>query len=271
MYTSTRELWLAFLAILAVSAVYLFVSISLGGIPAASELFGHSIGIAGFLLMLMTETLYTLRKRSRSARWGRVSLWLQFHIFTGLVGPYMVLLHSSWKFHGLAGMVMLFTIMVVISGFIGRYIYTAIPRTVDGVEMKVGEIQRQLSQLEAEIKSWLEGQPAIGLGLVQEVFASSAGSGGALMSLWVPLIGWPNRLRFWLLTRRMEPEMRRQAARMVGLLRRRGAIYRQHARLAQMRRLLALWHALHVPLGLVLFAAAFIHIGAAIYYATLLR
>jgi len=36
-------------------------------------------------------------------------------------------------------------------------------------------------------------------------------------------------------------------------------------------RLLALWHSVHIPLGLTLFTAAFIHIGAAIYYATLLR
>jgi hypothetical protein len=34
---------------------------------------------------------------------------------------------------------------------------------------------------------------------------------------------------------------------------------------------MALWHTLHVPIGLALFTAAFIHIVAAIYYATLLR
>jgi hypothetical protein len=34
---------------------------------------------------------------------------------------------------------------------------------------------------------------------------------------------------------------------------------------------MALWHTLHVPIGLALFTAALIHIGAAIYYATLLR
>jgi len=271
MYTSTRELWLAFLAILLVSVFYVFVVITLGGIPAASELFGHSLGIAGFVLMLMTETLYTLRKRSRSARWGRVSLWLQFHIFTGLVGPYMVLLHSSWKLHGLAGVVTLLTLVVVISGFIGRYIYTAIPRSADGIELEVEEIQRQLSQLEAEIQRWLERQPAAGLGFAQQVFASSAAEGGSLLSLRIPLSGWPSRLRLWLWSRRMEPQMRQQARRLANLLRQRETIYRQQAALVQMRRLLALWHALHVPLGLVLFAAAFVHIGAAIYYATLLR
>lgn len=271
MYTSTRELWLAFLANLVISVVYVFVAITLGGIPAASDLFGHSLGIAGFLLMLMTETLYTLRKRSRSARWGRVSLWLQFHIFTGLVGPYMVLLHSSWKFHGLAGVVLLLTIVVVISGFVGRYIYTAIPRSADGIELEVEEIQRQLSQLEAEIQRWLERRPAFGSAIAQQVFASTSAEGGSFVSMGNPFSGWSSRLRLWLVSRRVEPEMRQQARRLADLLRRRDTIYRQQAALLQMRRLLALWHALHVPLGLVLFTAAFIHIGAAIYYATLLR
>jgi hypothetical protein len=159
MYRNTRELWVAFVAIILISIIYLFAVIMLGGIPAASDFFGHTLGIVGFLLMLMTETLYTLRKRSRSARWGRVSSWLQFHIITGLVGPYMVLLHSSWKFNGLAGIVMLMTGVVVISGFIGRYIYTAIPRTADGMEMESGELQRRINGLEVEINRWMGQQP----------------------------------------------------------------------------------------------------------------
>jgi len=32
-----------------------------------------------------------------------------------------------------------------------------------------------------------------------------------------------------------------------------------------------LWHAIHIPIGMVLFTTAIIHILAAIYYATLLR
>jgi hypothetical protein len=34
---------------------------------------------------------------------------------------------------------------------------------------------------------------------------------------------------------------------------------------------MSLWHAIHVPIGVVLFTTAFIHVGAAIYYATLLH
>ena len=127
-----RELLWAFLTILAASLVYLAVAMARRSIPGAGELFGHLIGVAGFGLMLMTEILYSLRKRSRSANWGRMSSWLKFHIYTGIVGPYLVLLHTSWKFNGLAGVSMLLTVVIVASGFIGRYIYTAVPRSLDG-------------------------------------------------------------------------------------------------------------------------------------------
>jgi hypothetical protein len=184
MLRGNKELWLAFLVMVIITGVYGFVIFLTRKIPPAQELFGHGIGIIGFLFMLMTETLYSLRKRSRSVRWGRMSTWLQFHIFTGLVGPYMVLLHTSWKFNGIAGVTTLFTVIIVISGFIGRYIFTRIPRSMDGLE-----IESTLSQ-----------------------------------------------------------ETLRQA-----------------------RRLMALWHTIHIPIGMALFVSAFVHVGAALYYATFLK
>ena len=184
MLRGNRELWLAFFAMIAVTGLYGLVVFLTRKVPPASELFGHGIGIVGFLFMLMTETLYSLRKRSRSFKWGRMSAWLQFHIFTGLVGPYMVLLHTAWKFNGIAGVTTLFTVIIVLSGFIGRYIFTRIPRSLDGLE--------------------IEGT------LSQEA-------------------------------------------------------------LRQTRRLLALWHTVHIPIGMALFVSAFVHIGAALYYATFLK
>ena len=184
MLRSNRELWLASFAMILITGLYGLVVIFTRSIPPAGELFGHVMGIVGFVFMLMTETLYSLRKRSRTVKWGKLSNWLQFHIFTGLVGPYMVLLHSSWKFNGIAGITTLFTIIIVVSGFIGRYIFTRIPRTFDGMEIESGLSQEALKQA---------------------------------------------------------------------------------------RRLLALWHTIHIPIGMVLFTSAFIHIGAALYYSTLLK
>jgi hypothetical protein len=269
---STRELWIAFFACLTISLVYLFAVISLGGVPAASELFGHSLGIVGFVLMLMTETFYTLRKRSRSARWGRISFWLQLHIVTGLVGPYMVLLHTSWKFHGLAGMVTLMTLVVVGSGFIGRYIYTAIPRTAGGIELEAGEIQGQIDALGMQIQGWLARNPQARQDWSGQMLnLSTVSSGVSLHPLGSPFRDFVDRLNLWSISRGMDRETRAQAAYLGGLFRQRRRLMRQRVTLAQARRWLALWHTLHVPLGLALFTAASIHIGAAIYYATLLQ
>jgi hypothetical protein len=216
---SNRELWLSLIAILCITAIYLGMVNYLGKIPEASGLFGHMIGLLGFVLMLMTEILYSLRKRSRLAKWGKMSSWLQFHIFTGIVGPYMVLLHSSWKFNGLAGITLLLTVIIVISGFIGRYIFTSIPRTADGIEMETDLLQKQLARLEAEIRGRSESR-------------------------------------------------KRDIERLVDEQKK---LQRQVRNLANTRRLMSLWHTIHVPIGLALFTAAFIHSLAAFYYATLIR
>ena len=216
---SNREFWLALFAILIVSAMYFLVVTGRGQIPTASGFFGHMIGVIGFLLMLMTEILYSLRKRSRSARWGRMSSWLSFHIFTGIVGPYMILLHSAWSFKGLAGIVTLMTVLIVVSGFIGRYIYTSIPRSAEGIEIESSAIEQEIHYIENELKTLDQSQS--------------------------------KHLR--------------------QLLKRQDTLQRQAASLVRTRRLLSLWHTVHIPLGIALFTAAFIHIGAALYYATLLH
>ncbi len=157
----TNELWVALLLIGFITVIYLTVVVIQGSIPAAREFFGHSLGVVGFFLMILTETLYTLRKKRGRVSWGRMASWLKFHIVTGLVGPYMVLLHSAWKFNGLAGVVTLLTAVVVLSGFVGRYIYTAVPRTADGVEIDQREIEQQVVAAQSELDRVLSSQDTV--------------------------------------------------------------------------------------------------------------
>jgi hypothetical protein len=233
---------------------------------------GHGLGIAGFLLMLATETLYSLRKRSRRARWGRMSSWLRFHIFTGLVGPYLVLLHTSWKFNGLAGVVTALMIVVVLSGIVGRYIYTAVPRTADGLVVEAAELEREIAAAEASLQEWLASRPQADQQRVQRLatLPDTAG-GGLLLVLGRTFLEWEYRLAWWRERRRMGVQERAQARELDGRLRQRRALHRQVASLAMARRMLATWHTVHIPIGMVLFTAALVHIGAAVYYATLLK
>jgi hypothetical protein len=269
---TNRELWYSFAAICCISLAYLLVVVYFDAIPSASQFFGHTIGILGFLLMLMTEALYSLRKRSRSARWGRMSDWLDFHIFTGIVGPFMVLLHSSWKFNGLAGLLTLLTLVVVASGFIGRYIYTAVPRTTDGVEMEARQLEEQIAAANQELQPWLNASDGSIRALARNFSSAPVGSAGQIsLVLGRAILDWNYQLNWWWERRRLNPSQQAQARRLEVLLWRRRGMEVQLASIAMARRLLALWHAVHIPIGMVLFTAAFIHILAAIYYATLLR
>jgi hypothetical protein len=269
MQQSNRELWLSFIAMTTITILYLLVIVIFGEIPGAGDLFGHGIGIIGFVLMLMAETMYTLRKRSQSARWGRMSTWLQFHIFTGLVGPYMVLLHSSWKFNGLAGMVMLLTIIIVASGFIGRYIYTAVPRNADGIEIEANELERRIRIIDSELQNWLVTHPESYRKLSNRLSTDSVGKGNRLV-FGRAFEEWNARLKWWRESSRMDREARAQSKQLNEFLKQERKLRRQLESIMLSRRLLGLWHAIHIPIGMVLFAAAFIHIIAAIYYATML-
>ncbi len=210
------ELLVAAALIAGITAAYVAL-LGTTAVPAAGSLVGHMMGVVGFTLMLLTETLYSLRKRAMRRPRGSMRTWLQAHIVMGIVGPYLVLLHAAWTFRGLAGALSLMTAMVVASGFIGRYIYTAVPRTADGAIVEAHELELQLVALRA------------------------AGIPGA------------NRDEHRAIERRI------------------GRLERQMGALRWERRVLATWHAVHIPLGMAMFVVAFAHIAATVYYATLLR
>jgi hypothetical protein len=274
MQRSNRELWAAFLAILLISLVYFWNALAAGEFPGPSNATGHWIGVAGFGLMLMTETLYTWRKRSRKASLGRMAQWLNFHIFTGIVGPYMVLLHSAWRFQGLAGVTLLLTALIVLSGFIGRYIYTAVPRSVEGIEIEAEVLEAEIAAGQRQMAAWAEAHPiqAEALGDLGATPPGDASSGGLVL-----LRGW----RVWQARRKRQAAwqkairkggdsaLRKSLNELEGLVRRQQTLQRQLASLATARRLLAAWHTVHLPIGLVLFTAATIHILATLYFVTL--
>ncbi len=261
-----RELIAAVLVVLLLTALYLPLTALVPVRPGA--LIGHGIGIAGFVLMLATETLYSLRKRSRRmARWGRMRTWLSAHIFMGIVGPYMVFLHTGFQFAGLAGVTMLLTAVVVGSGFLGRYIYTAVPRTAGGAQVEAAQLAAAIGQAEGELENWLATRPARVQALAAQMGDLPAtGGGGPLDVLARSLAEWDYRRRWRRQVARLDRADRQQAAEIERLVRRRRTLRRQMASLMAVRRLMAVWHTIHVPLGMALFTAAFLHVIGALYY-----
>jgi hypothetical protein len=260
MFKKNVELWVTFFIIAIITLVYLQI-VRTTEIPAASGFAGHLLGVIGFILMLMTEVLYSLRKRYQFARWGKLQHWLSFHIITGITGPYLVLLHTSWKFNGLAGILMLFTIIIVVSGFIGRYFYTAIPRSAEGTILEFDQITEQIQNIEKQLRDWEISQP--------EIFFQFQGQEKTQQSgLFTSILNSLQRKKYPEDTDQLSTKT---SYELKNLTNRRDKLSKQLANLSQSRRLLAIWHTLHVPLGAAMFLIAIIHIGATLYFATLLH
>lgn len=124
---------------------------------------GVNLGVFGVLLFFVIF-LYPLRKRwGWLGRQGNSRHWLDFHVIMGTAAPLVIALHSSFKFEGIAGMAFWIMTAVTLSGFIGRYLYAQIPRSLNAAELTIKEIQDAEVQLRWNAK---EKHEQIGTNLI---------------------------------------------------------------------------------------------------------
>ena len=108
--------------------------------PDAGGIAGHACGLAGTLLMLWAAFGYAWRKRPGVRAGASAQRWMQGHVAVGLAGPALVLLHGGLAFRGLAGLTTALMLVVVASGAVGRWVYTALPRDVELATLETGRV-----------------------------------------------------------------------------------------------------------------------------------
>ncbi len=114
---------------------------------------GHKLGVVGSSMMVLMLA-YSLRKRVGALRrLGALSRWLDVHIFLGVFGPLLVVLHSGFKVQGLVALSFWSMIVVASSGVLGRYLYLQIPRTRAGEALALVEIEKQDLELSQRLRS----------------------------------------------------------------------------------------------------------------------
>ena len=155
---------------------------------------------------------------------------MQLHIVAGLLGPYLVILHSGLAFHGLAGVLTLLMVLVVASGVVGRAVVAALPAHVELADpVRAALLDAELARLETrQAELAREGGDATARDAVRREIASV----------------------------RHEQELRRAEWMQVG-----GA--------AVARRAVSVWWLLHVPVSAALWVLALVHIVATLYFVTL--
>ena len=108
---------------------------------------GLRLGILG-VAMFAVLFLYPLRKRWKwLARIGATRRWLRVHVLFGIATPLVITFHTAFRFHGLAGLAYWTMIAVALSGFVGRYVYSKIPRSLNSVQLAADELELQITAL----------------------------------------------------------------------------------------------------------------------------
>ena len=265
---------------LAVSAIVLGVMVGLSGwsyytTPAAdrgyttlhrllkpSGYLGELFGIGGFVLMLV-PIVYALRKRLPALRQtGSMKLWLDVHIFCGIVGPVLVTFHTTFRFNGIVAVAYWSMVAVVLSGFVGRYLFVRIPRSLRGLELTRAELDGradQISQRLAEARL----APAT-LARIEAFERTVVPVAGSLADLFVGEV----RLRRALRTLRdqiqggVPPGLFDEV---VALISERAALTRQASLLSITKSAFDVWHVFHMPLVYVMFGIVVLHVALALY------
>jgi hypothetical protein len=212
---------------------------------------------------MLVMHLYSVRRRARGLRdVGRLNSWLNFHIYCGLVGPALIVLHSSFKVHGLVALSFWSMVAVAGSGVLGRYLYLQIPRRRSGDQLTMSEME----DLDREISDRLRNEFNLtdeNLSRLKKIatkdFDARSGLAGLLLRLPVQGIALRWKLRRFasglnLPSGPLLREMLAQATQMA-LLERRIVLWE---RLQQM---FHYWHVFHKPFATVMYLFATLHIG----------
>lgn len=224
---------------------------------------GHKLGVIGSSMMV-AMLLYSVRKRVGALRrLGPLSRWLDAHIFLGVFGPLLVVLHSGFKVQGLVALSFWSMILVATSGVLGRYLYLQIPRTRAGEALALADIERLDLELTDRLRS--------GFGL-----------GDAQLSRIDALVAVPERtglvagfLRMVVGQLRLRAELAAFARGCRGVPR---PLYREFERVVQQkalarRRILLwdrahelfhYWHVMHKPFAVVMYLFMVVHVAVAV-------
>jgi hypothetical protein len=228
---------------------------------------GNILGLTGVTLMLVMH-LYSVRRRYPHLRWmGTVPAWLEFHIFCGVLGPILITLHTSIKFNGLISVAYWSMVLVVASGFVGRYLYVRIPRSIRGQELTHEEVAARAAECTRRLAAM--GLSETVLRKVGELEARLVPASEAEVT-WRGLLLGDLAARWHLARFSHRLQLPRGAHTTVvevqGLIRERATLLRRIAYLKRTRRLFELWHVYHRPLAVLMGVIVVVHVATAAYF-----
>ena len=227
---------------------------------------GLTLGAGGVVAMLCTIP-YAVRKRwKRLSTVGALKNWLEMHIFFGVVGPVLITFHTSFKFNGLISVGYWLMMTVWASGFVGRYLYVRIPKTIRGVELSRREVEARLDALREQLRSAAMAEAARRhMNAFDASIDVERQRARGVMDLFFGET--VERVRLLVLARRLRAAgVNADTLRdCIALAAERSTLARRAAHLQRTQRLFEAWHVFHRPLVSAMFLIVGIHVAVALY------
>lgn len=236
---------------------------------------GVKLGFLGFA-MFAVIFLYPLRKRwGWLGRIGTTKNWLDFHVLLGVSAPFVIALHSSFKFAGIAGMAFWIMLAVSLSGVVGRYLYSQIPRRLNAAEISCKELQDirlELSQRLASQNALRQTDLQAALHLPSQESADRYPAIVALAYMFILDVLRPFRIAA--LRRRvipfgekvatfggLLPTRHRNLEQAIALAQEEASLAKRILFLARSQQIFHLWHVVHKPFSYSFALLALLHVG----------
>lgn len=241
---------------------------------------GHTMGWVGGGMML-TLLLYPLRKRARFMKGlGVLPKWFKLHMLFGILGPTLIMFHSTFHIGSInAGVALVCMMLVSGSGIFGRFFYTKIHHGLYGRQASLQELHAGMEQ-SGDVKSVFSFAPDVQQSLEQFRAYAADSSKVQQLRMWdFVTIGLRAELLSRSLTKILHHTMYTKAhseswdaAKMKEL----GELYDEHrvfirtylravrdvAQFHGYERLFSLWHVFHLPLVIMMVFSATWHVIA---------
>lgn len=152
--------WTLYLIVITLLMVAGFV-ISRDHLYKPGDRIGYNLGLAGGLMML-TLLLYPLRKRAGFMKnWIILPKWFKWHMAFGVLGPALVMFHTTFYIGSInSGMTLFFMMVVSGSGIFGRFFYTKVHWGLYGRQASYKQLQEDLDG-HGDVKSIFSFAPGI--------------------------------------------------------------------------------------------------------------
>jgi hypothetical protein len=259
-------LYKSLLILLLIALIWLGWKVAQGKYYKSGIGLGYNLGLAGGLMML-TLLLYSARKHLKFMQGlGKLKYWFQIHMSLGVIGPILVIFHTTFRLGSLNASIAFYCMLLVAgSGLVGRFVYTRIHKGLYGSRSSLKDAHDDLAGTQGDIKSKLHFFPKVEKKIKYFEYLALEKKRGFFAGIWFFLSFDARRMLLaWQCKRyiysKLNADMKDVAADASKLVSQYLVQIQSVAQFKKFEQIFSAWHVLHIPLMYMMMATAIFHV-----------